>query len=356
MSAIRVFQFSAFVVSFATLSASAQTFEHIGHLPNPAEGSFFVVGANLPDGRFILWNGDTVYLQTQVNGGLFGTAGSGYAGDPGFIAMSPDGQTALLGAGFSTRLYLYDTLNPAPYTPEVEIAGPTHFSGTFLTEDLVVLDRSTDDFSATELVILDLSSSKSAPTTVSVLTKAPLPEDKQVVLDKPPFSFSSSVKTDPTGTILYVMDANTRELRSFAIADIINAYNTMTPLDWTTDGTLIGAAGDYFDGGVAGFNLSGDLIIGGSAGFLQPGGIQIVDAGTGAVLDTLDPAGTQPYYTVFVNSATGDILTRTGTGQYFATFGAIAPVPALSLVALALLIALVVLAAGKRFATVQAKS
>ncbi len=331
MSAFRLFGV-AFTATFLIIHpAIGQSFEVSGQLPSPAPGSFVVVGTNLPDGRFILWNGDGVFIQSGTGGGLVPQAATGYVGDPGFIAMSPDGQTALLGPGFSPRVYLFDTQDPENYSPAAEIVAPTHFSGAFLTEDLVLLDRGKDDFSGSELVILDLNSPKSAPSITVVVKKPAAAQINAVIVDKPPFSFSSSLRVDPTGTTLYAMDANTRELRTFAVADILDAHAMTTPLDWTLDGTLIGSAGQYYTGGVAGFTALGELVIGGSEGFGLPGGIQIVDPITGTILDTLDPAGNQDFYDVIFNQVTFEMLARSGSGVSFATVNALAEVPAAGL-------------------------
>lgn len=315
--------------AFAALAGpvSPQEFQFVRQWPDPAPGSFGVTGTNLPDGRLILWNGSDVFIQNEPGGGYFWTVASGFLGDPGFIAMAPDGYTALLGAGFSPKVYLLDTRAPGDFLPGSEIPAPNHFSGAFLSQDLVVLDRGLDDFSASELVVLDLSAAKQSVAWRTVLTLSAPPPEKTTVLDKPPGSFSSRVHVDTATSTLYVMDANVRELRSFNVADAIAAFNSATLLDWAVDGTLIGAAGSYFSGGVAGVTPEGYLVIGGSEGFLQPGGIQIVDPSDGSILDTLDPAGTQGFYGVIYNSALDEIVALTGEGSAFATEEAIASLP-----------------------------
>jgi hypothetical protein len=240
--------------------------------------------------------------------------------------MAPDGYTALLGAGFSPKVYLLDTRAPVDYVSDSEIVTPNHFSGAFLNQDLVVLDRGLDDFSASELVVVDLSARKSAGAWKSVLTfSAPLPE-KSTVLEKPAWSFSSRVHVDAATSILYVMDANARELRAFDVADVIVAFNNATLLDWATDGTLIGTIGSYFSGGVGGVTPEGNLVIGGSEGFLQPGGIQIVDPSDGSIVEVLDPAGTQGFYSVIYNSVLNEIV-AVAEGETFATEEAIGKLP-----------------------------
>lgn len=345
----RSFSIAILIASFSiSLPSVAQIHRIVDHFPSPAPGSFSVVGTNLPDGRLVLWNGDQIFIQTQAGSGLFGLVASGYAGDPGFITLAPDGQTVLLGAGFSPNLYLFDTANPVDYMPGSEITGPTHFSGVYLTPTLLVLDRGNATFTGSELFILDLSSSKSAPRLHTVMTLSKLPEEKQLVLDKPPFSFSSGLKVDPTGTLLYVMDGNLLELRTFLVADLINAFNTSSMLDWNADGTLVGAAGIYFGSGVAGIRPGGELVIAGSLGFLQPGGIQIVDPGTGAILQTLDPSGNQDFYTAIYNSVTDEIVARTGSGVVYATPQAIMSVPASTSAGLLLLVMSMVFLASNR--------
>ena len=322
--------FAAIAASFhlfnSLCAASAVTFSLLGQFPQPAPSSFVVVGSNLPDGRFVLWNGDEVFVQDFANSAALQVVASGYEGDPGFLLVAPDGHTAYLGAGFRTELYTLDLNAPVDFVSGTELTVPEHYAGEFLSPDLLVLDRFKNDFSAAELVVVDVSAKKSAPIVRSVLT-LPGPPTKQQVLEKPAGSFSALLTADPTGTLLYVMDANTRELRTFAIADLINAFNTSTSLDWTADGTAFGAPGDYFSGGVSGFRPNGDLVIGGSEGFAQPGGIQIVDATLETVIETLDPQGDQSFYSVIYNPVTDAIIATTGLSVTYATEGAFSAVP-----------------------------
>jgi len=332
-----------------------EDFVEIAQFPTPAPGAFGVVGTNLPDGRFLLWNGLDVIIQDEPGSGFFSRMATGYLGDPGFIALSPDGHTALLGAGWgdgtTANLYLLDTNAPVDYTAGSEIVGPSHFSAAFLSESIVILDKGTPAFGA-ELVAFDISAKKSAPQFVSLLAKPPLPEGEKAILDKPAFAFSTSINFDPSGTILYVMDGNTRELRTFTTAAIQNAIDTVSTLDWVTDGTSVGLAGDYFGGGVSGFTIpEGHLVIAGSEGFLQPGGIQIVNVGTEAVVTTLDPAGDQPFYSAFVNSATGELIVKDGTfgsEVAYATSTGVPALPSLSLLGIAVLTGLFVTSAGRK--------
>jgi hypothetical protein len=323
LSRIALASLFTFVMAGTSL---AQDFRPVSQWPDIAPGSYGISGANLPDGRLIVWNGLDVFIQDEPGGGYLNEVATGYQGDPGFLAIAPDGYTALLGPGYSPKVYLLDTRAPVDFLAGSEIAAPTHFSGAFLNQDLVVFDRGLDDFSASELVVLDLSAKKQSAAPRSVLTFSALPPEKSTVLDKPLNSFSSRVHVDLASSTLYVMDANVRELRSFALADVIAAFNNATVLDWSADGTLIGAAGSHFSGGVAGVTPEGNLIVAGSEGYLQPGGIQIVDPTDGSVLEVLDPAGSQEFYSAIYNSALNEIIAVT-PDRAFATEDAIASLP-----------------------------
>ncbi len=343
------------VIALSTLSlvpARGDEFLPVSQWPSPAPGAFGVVGTNLDDGRLVLWNGGSVYFQDAPGGGRFNVVATGYAGDPGFIALSPDGDTLLLGAGFTPRMYLVDVNAPDDYAPSSEIAAPTQYSGVYLSDSLVAIDRSTDDFSRTEIIVLDVSGSKNGPQRGIVLRTPPGTGAKATILEKPEFSFSSNVAVNDDRTDLYVMDANARELRRFSVAAVVAAFEGATQLDWTTDGVLIGSAGDYFTGGVSGITPEGHLVIGGSEGFGMPGGIQIVDPITGDVLELLDPAGTQPFYSVIYNSVLDQIIATSNNfvdpTETFATEDAIATLPALGALGLGALVILVALAARRQ--------
>ena len=353
----RKFSFGAIALSVASfVSSHGEEFLPVSQWPLPAPGAFGVVGTNLDDGRLVLWNGGSVYFQDAPGGGRFNAVATGYAGDPGFIALSPDGDTLLLGAGFSPRMYLVDVNAPEDYTLSSEIAAPAQYSGVYLNDSLIAIDRSTDDFSSTEIIVLDISGSKNSPPRGVVLRTPPGTAAKATVLEKPEFSFSSNVAVNDDRTDLYVMDANARELRRFNVAGVIAAFEGATELDWIADGALIGSVGDYFTGGVSGITPEGYLVIGGSAGFALPGGIQIVDPVTGDILEVLDPAGTQPFYSVIYNSALDQIIATSNNfidpTETFAPEGAIAPLPAMGAIGLIVLAAIIAVMARRRFARV----
>jgi hypothetical protein len=288
------------------MTAGALDFDTVP-LPNfPPVTGFGIAGDNLPDGRLVVWDGGTVFVQAFPRADVWTRVAGGYEGDPGFLAVSPDGHTVLLGAGFATAAYLLDLDNPADYVPGTELTVPTHFSGVFLTESLVAIDRG-DFGQPAEVVIVDISSAKAAGTAQTVLT-LPSAHAKQQLIEKPDGSYSATLSTDPTGQYLYVMDGNTRELRRFDVSALIAAYNASGLVPWT-NGDEVGTAGQFHTGGVAGTTLDGLLVIGGADGFFGPGGVQVVDPATPAtVVNTLDPAGTQPFYSVIVNEVSGDVV------------------------------------------------
>jgi len=312
---MQVVRLAAIAALFIPLSASAQTTEY-SRFPTAAPSAFGVTGDALPDGRLIVWNGDVVFVQAGVNEDAFNPAAEGYAGDPGFVAVSPDGTTAILGAGFAGELYRLNLGTLPDFEPSSVIDTVPHFDGIMLTNELVLLDAGRSDFSGADLLVASISA-KSTMQWVPVVTK-PAAEKADVVLEKPPFAFSSSLAINrDTGTV-YVMDGNTRELRSFAASDLVAAFNGGTTLDWSTDGTPVGSAGDFYSGGVAGVRPDGTLIVGGSESFGGPTAVQLIDPDTAAIVETLTPNGTSGFYSVIYNPVTDD-LTIQNIGQTFST-------------------------------------
>ena len=314
-------------------------FRVVPQFPQPADGAFGVVGTNIEDGRFLFWDGDTVYLQDTPGGSKLESFATGYLGDPGFIAVNPDNNTALLGAGFgngtTANLFLLNLVDPVDFEEGTQIVGPSHFAGAFLNDTLIILDSGKADFSGSELIVLDIFAAATRGTTPRTVMRFPESEKgtRIPIVDKPEMSFASLVHIDRSRNRVYAMDANTTELRWFSLADIILAFNTETPLDWSKDGTPVGTPGDFFSGGVSGVTPDGELVIGGSAGFGMPGGIQFIDpADPVTILDTLDPAGDMPFYNVIYNQVRDQMVAIDATFgvplQAYATEMGIAPIPA----------------------------
>jgi len=277
----------------------------------PITAKFGVTGAGMPDGRLLIYNGDEVFLQTTPGADSFASIAEGYEGDPSFISVSPDGSEALMGAGgfgdpYTGFLYRFDVASSPDYTAPALTRN--HYSGTYLTANLVLIDAGV--FPNSELAIVDLDAKSTSP--VAVVAK---PAAKTLVVDPKP-GYSAKVAYDEDDDLVYAMDSNTRELRAFSGAALINAFNTTTPLDWALDGALIGAPGDYYSGGVAGFTSEGYLIIDGSEGFLMPGGVQLVNPANGTVVSVTDPAGDAGFASAIVNLA-GDEVVVQQSGQVF---------------------------------------
>jgi hypothetical protein len=281
----------------AAVSATGTQFEVFDGFPKAAPGAFGIRAEGLPDGRFIVWNGDAVFLQIMAGGDTFKEVASGYAGEPGFVAVAPDGHTVLLGAGssFSGKLYVFDTRAPVNYSPGSEVAAVTHYYGVYLTQDLVLLDRLTDDSATSELVVLDLSSPSPVP--VRVMLKP-----DQLELTGEEQGVSACLAVNGSRATVYMMglvyDSGvpvSSELKMIPASVLISAYQSKALLDWDSDAIAIGLPGSFNSGGPAGVMANGDLIIGGF------GGVQRVNPSTATIVETYAPPALFDYYGVATN-------------------------------------------------------
>lgn len=298
-----------------------------------------MAGCALPDGRYLLWNGNTVYIQREPASGVFDAVASGYVGDPSFAILSFDEDYVMLGQGFgngvTANFYPFDFTDPQDYLSGDEIVVQNHYWAAFLTQTLVAIDRG-DFGSPSEIVVIDISGSRDARGPVTVLRR-PDSSARDTIITKPVGSFSASIVAD-SGT-LYVTDAGNGQYKSFPVAGIVNAYNTSGTVAWSA-GTDIGTPFQYPMNGVAGVTADGDLLM---SGF---GSIAVVDAGTGNIADTYDPAGTGPFYGMIYNDITEDFIaiefppTFGDPLTFYATESEVASLPAssaLGLVALSLI-------------------
>ncbi len=123
-------------------------------------------------------------------------------------------------------------------------------------------------------------------------------------------SAPAALALDPSANRVYVMNSTTRELRYFSESALITAFTDSTPLSWTTDGTPVGAIGQFLNGGVSGVATDGTLLIGGDENSVGTGGVQWVDPDTtpATILATLDPAGTGPAYALVYSRKTDQVL------------------------------------------------
>ncbi|GEM_PF-891702 len=296
--------FSGLMLIILQVSFGARVVQ-LNNLPQPAPGSYFVTSAPLSNGTYLVWNGDEVFKQSGMYEDNFIKIAEGYQGDPAFIAVSPNGNIAILGQGYLGDLYRFDLTNPQDFAPECIVGNISHFYGAFLNENLLILDVGKFDFSGSEIHVISITGGKS--TSRPIISRTFI-RPKNMIIDKPPYAYSATIAVDRIQGWVYIMDSNPRELRRFLISDIINAYNTNSTLDWENDGVLIGEPGRYFSGGVSGITNDGLLIIGGSEGFMMPGGIQEVNPINGEILRVWDPAGNQGYYSAFYNPIGDSIL------------------------------------------------
>jgi len=339
-----------FAVSLAVAQmACAIDFTQLENCPRAVNRAYGNIAVRaLLDGRLLVWDGDALYVQKLLSGDGFNRIASGYAGDVGFMAISPDGHTALLGAGISGKLYKFDVQTPVDYSSAADLGVVSHYWGAFISNTLVVIDKLTDDYTTDELVIIDIS--KTGLARKRVMLK---PMASQIPSGG--FGASAELAVDASLTYLYAMapvfDSSfmvvSNPLKRIAVSALIGAYNADALLDWDTDAQAIGAETAYASGGPAAVMSGGDLLI---VGF---GGVQRVRPGTGAIVETYAPAG-GVYYGASYNPATGDILPlATDTAGYtldlvYAPEGRIKSLPVLGGLGLVGLAAAIGLAGRRR--------
>ncbi|MBI1318554.1 MAG: hypothetical protein GC168_06360 [Candidatus Hydrogenedens sp.] len=322
MFRVSKFMLSGLALALACTAASAAPV----YSNFPVTAKYGVVGGGLPDGRLIIYNGDAVFLQTAPNVDSFTSVATGYEGDPSFLAVSPDGTEALMGAGgfgdlYTGDIYRFNVTAPANFAPSAVALNRNHYSAVYLSPTLLLIDAGV--FPNSELAIVDVTAKSGGQAPVTVVNK---PVAKANVVDPKP-GFSAHVAYDGATDTVYAMDSNARELRAFSGAALIDAYNNTLLLDWTTDSALVGQAGDYYSGGVAGITTDGNLIIDGSEGFGLPGGVQLVNPNTGAILNTTDPAGDEGFTTVIVNVANEEVVVQQSGQNFTLSFDDLDPAP-----------------------------
>ena len=158
------------------------------------------------------------------------------------------------------------------------------------------------------------------------------------------FAASAELAVNSGRTTVYAMSVVYNEsytvvgnqLKSLPASALISAYNADATLDWDTDAAAIGEPMQYNSGGPSGVMGGGAVVIGGF------GGIQLVDEATGAIEETLMPAGFD-YYGVSFNPFTGDIYAIVADPSdwsmdvVYAPTGALTALPGLSVAGLVVL-------------------
>jgi len=309
---------------FAALPALAEvpeidTFRVAPQYPAPAIGADLTLGAADDNGRLVFWDGDTVFYQEEDEdtNDLTGTlipSGEGYIGNPSFVQFRDNGRSVLLGSGDDGIVYFIDDIRDGlDFVSGDEIAVPTHFSGALLNNRYLLLDRAT--IAGSEIVLVDFETD---------------PVTAAVVLTKPAGSQPAAITVSGSGRV-YIMNATTRELRYFSDTALTDAYALATPLDWTTDGTPVGAIGQFLNGGVYGVTPDNELVIGGDENAAGSGGIQWVDPNTtpATILATLDPAGTGPGYVLIYSRELDRVIAIDPTVDPPAAWAATDMIPAI---------------------------
>ncbi len=319
-----------------SMSCGALEFEALLNAPTPSSPATGLAVKALPDGCLLVWNGSTIYREPLPRADTFKAIATGYAGDPGFMALSPDGHTVLLAAGYSKKLYLLDLNNPQSYSPASEIApsgypgGYSQYAGVFLTDSLVLMDSGSMAATATsELGVFDVLNPAAGYRAVMQKPATLAPGDN---------SYSACLAIDTMRASVYamsyVLDASwnsTAQLKRMDASALVLAFQTSVTLSWDLDATAIGAANAFFTSGPSEVMSNGDVLIGGS------GGVQRVNPTTHELVDTYTPlsAPLDPWhynYTPSYNPETGDVMLvisdwHTHTTQLYAPRNTFEPMP-----------------------------
>ena len=134
------------------------------HPPYPTAAS--VTADALGDGRFILYdaNGD-IWIEDAADAQTYAKVASGYTGDPGFIAVAPDGHTCLVCSGMTGLFWVFDasTLTGTALTIGSDMTNS--YWGEWINDTQIIVDRSDEPVAwsfISELGLLDISN-QSAP-------------------------------------------------------------------------------------------------------------------------------------------------------------------------------------------------
>lgn len=242
-----------------------------------------VVAGSLSDGRFILYDGNgDIWIEEGRGAGNYTKAASGYFGDPGFIAVAPDGHRCLVSSGYTGMLWLFDANAPANAGSPVLTLSGGYWAAWIDNQRLLVdcavwVGPGQFDYQAS-VVLLD---------TATYLTGTVITGGR-----------TASAALSVGNGFAYVTDGITGATNRFSIADLLNAYASHTPIAWPSSPNF----GSFNAGGSSAVTSSGALVFQGSS-------IQYVDA-NGNVLGTDNPNSFAPFpfYNATYNPATGYVL------------------------------------------------
>jgi len=284
-----------------------------------------VVADVLGDGRFILYEGSgtsggNIYIEDAAGSGTFGLVATGYQGDPGFIAVAPDGHTCLIGAGGvdwvgdieNDWVWLFDADNPsnAPatdpgtgYVADGLAIVRNNFWGVWIDSTHVLIE-SADEFWSGQIGILDVATG-----TYRVVVNK-VGSTSSIVLGK---GYMASYAFSTLG-----WDPNKGETRRFhvpSLLDIFNdaAYDPLTsPVPWTS-GAVLGTYPDL-NAGPSAVGDAGVLMFGSHVGqiaYVSPTNGELIGPASNVPLG--GTGSVRPYY----NAETRKVfVTETDWGAY----------------------------------------
>ncbi len=297
-------------------------------LPSPAPNAFgvsVVFGPN--DGLIYAWTGAQVLKQNSAGSSSYtslGTVGSA-SSDPGSIAFNSNQTAFLLGNGaggalqgsnagklFSIPASGGNSSTPVGNVPfQDSILAPAALGST----TRYLLDQGNASFTGSNVSIFDAANGSN----LSVIDNIP--------------GATSAMTVGPDGR-LYVgigYGPTRGELRSFDLTSINNAYNTLTPLQWTS-GTVFNALDNNSGAGMF-FDPRGYMFVGG------PDGVTVFDTSGNARLFNNNG------FTSVVYDSFHDQVYVSGFGDFqgmYATSSFLVPEPSSAVLALMASLALVV--------------
>ena len=253
-------------------------------------------------GNLYAWDGLSVWEQSGGTGAFnnIGAVAAGNSADAGPISFSQDGQSLLLSNGAGG--YLGGGCNgvfwtmPASGGTAAQVTG----SGVPYTGDAVALPAASTIPGSSTKYIVNAGTSDYTSSSLSIFDAST--GSNQVVIDNGPGA-TTSIAINPKNNSLYVgvgYGPDAGNIYSFTLSQIDSAYNSATPIDFLSGGTLFNptATGSQSGAGMF-FDNNGYLFSGGDGiTVFRPDGTISYDQPAGAAdgyYDTLtyDPANNE---------------------------------------------------------------
>jgi hypothetical protein len=262
-------------------------------VPDPEPGSFFTLFDYAPDGRLIVFDGFTVYIQASRSDQRFvaiGTLPAQFRGatDPAFIAVNPYRREVLLGGGAGGARFPDPVFNGTIFRMRLsggtaELLGTFPFSigGDFWSRDVFLFGQGeTFGVFTGSIEALDLRTG----------------EKRTLVRDIP--GDPGGVALDSRRNLFVGLGAGqdvsrTGEIRRFDRKKVIRALRTGEPLDFDQDSDLITR---ILNAGDLAFTPGNRLFVGGGdfVGRRDFGYVAEVSLRTGQVVRRFDPVDGDP--------------------------------------------------------------